>query len=261
MSYRHYALTAGTPSTVRADYADRGHVPASRRVDRTAAKAAVRKRRLSGQRHSVPENDIRLKERERIAHQLHDTLFQGFLGASMLLSHAVELIPAESPSKSAVSRALRLVRRVIDDGRSAVRGMQIPSPVPSSLEQALTELLREFTNGTDRRLRIFVQGKPRTLNPVIQEQIFLISREAVMNALRHSQASRIDVEVQYLRRLLRVLVTDNGCGIGDEALHSQGGSHWGLRGMYERAERIGARVSIRSRACMGTEVRIEHAEV
>jgi hypothetical protein len=53
--------------------------------------------------------------------------------------------------------------------------------------------------GRGPRLLVFVQGKPWTLNPAIQEQLFLIGREAAMNALRHSQATKIEVEVQYLR--------------------------------------------------------------
>jgi signal transduction histidine kinase len=121
-------------------------------------------------------------------HELHDTLMQGFLGASMLLDQAVEQTPADSPSKSkpALRRALCLVRRSIDEGRAALRGLQTASPAPSSLEQAFSNLLSEVTTGRGVRLRIFVQGTPRTLNPTIQEQLLLIGREAVMNALRHS---------------------------------------------------------------------------
>ena len=204
------------------------------------------------------EDDIRLeercRERARIAHELHDTLLQGFLGASMLLDHAVEQTPADSPSKPALSRALRLVRQAIDEGRAAIRGIQTASPAPSSLEQAFSNLLSEVTTGRGLRLRIFVQGKPWTLNPAIQEQLFLIGREAVMNALRHSQATKIEVEVQYLRDLLRVFVRDNGCGINPEAVQRESDSHWGLRGMRERAENIGARFDIWSRTGAGTEV-------
>jgi len=84
----------------------------------------------------------------------------------------------------------------------------------------------------------------------------MIGREAVMNALRHSEATKIEVEVQYLRDLLRVLVRDNGCGINPEALQKQSDSHWGLSGMRERAENIGARFDISSRTGAGTEVRV-----
>ena len=105
-------------------------------------------------------------------HELHDTLFQGFLGASMLLDQAVEQTPADSPIRPALSRALRLVRRAIDEGRAALRGIHTASPAPSSLEEALSNLLNEVAPGGDRRLRIFVQGTPRALNPAIRSNCF-----------------------------------------------------------------------------------------
>src|SRR5262245_5922905 len=190
MSSRHSVLITGAPSAMGAVYADcfaRGGSdagPVAR--GRTRATAAF-------QRGIHLEADIRLeesrRERARIVHELHDTLFQGFLGASMLLDQAVEQTPADSPSKPGLSRALRLVRRAIDEGRAAIRGIHTASRAPSSLEEALSNLLNEVAPGRGVRLRIFVQGKPRALNPAIQEQLFLIGREAVINALRHSKAT------------------------------------------------------------------------
>jgi signal transduction histidine kinase len=227
----------------------------------TRTKAASRRRfRLTDQGQAHLESDIRLeesrRERARIVHELHDTLMQGFLGASMLLDQAVEQMPADSPSKPALRRALCLVRRAIDEGRAALRGLQTASPAPSSLEQALSNLLSEITTGRGVRLRILVQGTPRALNPTIQEQLLLIGREAVMNALRHSGATKIEVEVRYVRNILRLFVRDNGCGINPEAAQKESDSHWGLRGMLARAESIGARFGIWSRAGAGTEVRV-----
>ena len=82
----------------------------------------------------------------------------------------------------------------------------------------------------------------------------LIGRESVVNALRHSGATKIEVEVQNLRTGLCVSVRDNGCGISPEALQNAEGSLWGLRGMRDRAEIIGAQLGIWSRPRAGTEV-------
>ena len=183
---------------------------------------------------------IRLEERARIAHELHDTLLQGFLGAFMLLHQAVEQTPADSPSKPALSHALQLVRHAVDEGRAAIRGSE-PHP-QSGLEQAFATFLEAVTPARGVRVRVFVQGKPRTLNPAIQEQVFLIGREAVMNALRHSDAKSIEVEIQYLRDILRMFVRDNGCGITPDAIQQARDSHWGLRGMRDRAANIDARL-------------------
>src|SRR5215469_9231404 len=86
-----------------------------------------------------------------------------------------------------------LVRRAMNDGAAALWGLHTASPSLSSLEHAFSILLSGVTAGRGRRLRIFVQGKPRKLNPAVREQLFLIGREAVMNALCHSEATKIEV--------------------------------------------------------------------
>jgi signal transduction histidine kinase len=206
------------------------------------------------------ENDIRLEERRRerarMVHEFHDTLLQGFLGASMLLDEVVEQMPADSPSKPALSRALCLVRRAIEEGRAAIRGIHTGSLAASSLEHAFSKLLEEVTPCRGIQVRLLVQGRTPALNPAIREQLFLIGREAVMNSFRHSHATKIDVEVEYMRGFVRVLVRDNGCGIETDALQKSGDWHWGLRGMCERAEDIGAQFHVRSSPGAGTEVSV-----
>ena len=265
MSSRHSDLNSGAPSgpgAVNADCFARGGFdagPVGRDRGRTRA-AFQRGDRLTSLGQAHLENHIRVeercKERARIAQELHDTLFQGFFAASILLHQAIEQTPYDYPSKPALSSALRLVNQAIDEGRAAIQGIHRTSTPPLGLEQAFSNLLSEVATGRDLRLRVFVEGKPWTLNPAIQEQLFLIGREAAMNALRHSQATKIEVEVQYLRDLLRVFVRDNGRGLDPEAVQRESDSHWGLRGMQERAENIGARFGVLSRVGAGTEVSV-----
>src|ERR1700720_655758 len=129
MSSRHSVLISGAPSGIGAvdadcfarGVSDAGPVGRDRRPTRAAFQRGIR---LTGEGQGHIEDDIRLEERcterARIVHELHYTLFQGFLGASMLLGQAVEQTPADSPSKPALSRALRLVRQAIDEGRAAI---------------------------------------------------------------------------------------------------------------------------------------------
>ena len=265
MSTAHSALISGAPSGMGRAHADcfvrRGHDAVAMTRGRTRTRAAFQQRlQPTDQVQAQIENDIRLeergRERVRMVHELHDTLLQGFLGASMLLDEVLEQMPADSPSKPALSRALCLVRRAIEEGRAVIRGIHTGSLAPSSLEQAFSKLLAEITPGRGIQVRLFVQGRARALNAAIREQLLLIGREAVMNALRHSQATKIDIEVEYTRDLLRLLVRDNGCGIEPEALQKSGDSHWGLRGMCERAEDLGAQFDVWSSPGAGTEVRV-----
>ena len=197
----------------------------------------------------------RRKERSRIARDLHDTLFQGFLGASMQVQCALQEMPANSASKSSLRRALQLMHRVVEEGRITLQGLPAPAIAPDSLEQALANFGNEFaTPGV--RFRTLVTGNPKALRPAIQEQIYLIGREALANAFRHSKAKRIEAEVEYCTSKLRVIVRDDGCGIDFEAAGLLRGSHWGLQGMQERAREIGAKVQIWSKRGLGTEVEI-----
>jgi signal transduction histidine kinase len=82
----------------------------------------------------------------------------------------------------------------------------------------------------------------------------LIVRDAATNAIRHSEATKIEVEVQYLNDALRVVVRDNGCGMNPEAFRTRSDSHRGLCGMRDQAEKIGARFGIWSSLGVRTEV-------
>jgi signal transduction histidine kinase len=197
----------------------------------------------------------RTRERARIAREQHDTLFQGFFAASMLLHNVVEAMPAHSPERHSLGNALRVIRRVLEEGRSVLRGLRASEFAPSSIERELSGFLEQFSNGAVR-CEVCVAGRPKQLKPAIQEQINLIGREALVNALLHSEATRIEVEVEYLPRRLRVVVRDDGRGVDPQAARTQSDEHWGLAGMRDRAESIGAKLRIWSRPGAGTEMEI-----
>ena len=195
-------------------------------------------------------------ERERIAQDLHDTLLQGFLGAYLLLGKAVNEIPDDSPFKPSVSRALRLIHQAVDDGRKVLQGLQSTWNGSEGLDGALVRLQDEVASGRNVRLRVFVQGKRRALARVVEEQIYRIGREAVVNALRHSGAKLIEVELEYNRRTVRLLVRDDGCGFDSGIIQSSWDSHWGFRSMHDRATSIRADLRVWSRPGAGTEIEV-----
>jgi signal transduction histidine kinase len=99
-------------------------------------------------------------------------------------------------------------------------------------------------------------GRPKPLDPAVLQQIYFITREALLNSLRHSQAKKIEVEIEYSPRKLRVVVRDNGTGIDPQLLHSGRKSHWGLTVMRERAANIGAHLRIWTKPNAGTELEL-----
>jgi signal transduction histidine kinase/ligand-binding sensor domain-containing protein len=198
----------------------------------------------------------RLAERTRIAQELHDTLLQGFLSASLQLHVAVDELPEAAPEKPRLRRILELMRQVTLEGRNALRGLRSATDGADDLEQAFSRIGQELAIPDAAHFRVFTFGSPRSLNPVIRDDVYRIGREAVVNAVRHSRAGNIEVELSYATDGLRVVVRDDGCGMDAAVLHSGREGHWGLPGMRERAERVGARFKLSSAAGAGTEIEL-----
>jgi signal transduction histidine kinase len=198
----------------------------------------------------------RLGERTRIAQELHDTLLQGLISASMQLHVVADQIPGDSAAKPKLGRVLELMRRVIEEGRNAVGGLRAHQNGSLDLGGAFAQFRQEFAGQGEAEFHVIVEGRPRPLHPLIRDEIYKIGREALTNAFRHSRASHIEVELEYAVNGLRVLVRDSGTGFDPKLLQSGPDGHWGLSGMRERAKRIGARLRVLTRPAAGTEVEL-----
>jgi signal transduction histidine kinase len=169
---------------------------------------------------------------------------------------ADQWLPSDSPAKPVLRRVQHLLHRGLDEGRAVLQGLRSAVLPEGSLEKAVYNFTNEVAPNDQARLRIAIIGQTKSLEPTFLEQIYRITREALLNALRHSQATKVEVEIEYLRRKLRVLVRDNGAGIDPELLRLRQYTHWGLLGMRERAASIGAKVRVWSKRGQGTEVEI-----
>ncbi len=195
----------------------------------------------------------RLAERTRIAQELHDTFLQGLLSVSMQMQVAVDQLPDNSPARATMNRVLEVMGPVIEEGRNTIRGLRSSIENANDLTSSLSRIPQELSKpGVD--FRVFVEGVALPLRPTIRDDVYRIGREALLNALRHSQASNIDLQLVYSPNQLRIVVHDDGCGIDPQVLHSRRNGHLGLSLMRERAEKIGARVKVLSRVGGGTEV-------
>jgi signal transduction histidine kinase len=198
----------------------------------------------------------RLAERTRIAQDLHDTLLQGVVSASMQLHVANEHLPDESPAKPVVGRVMQLMGQVIEEGRDAVRGLRSWPADTDDLGTAFARVGEEFNIDHTIDYAVIVEGTPQQLHPVIRDEAYRIGREALTNAFRHSRANKIEVELEYGRKQLKILIRDDGAGVDPNVLQAGRDGHWGLTGMRERAEGIGGRLKVWSRADAGTEVEL-----
>jgi signal transduction histidine kinase len=199
----------------------------------------------------------RLAERTRIAQELHDTLLQGFLSASMQLQVAADLLPDDSKSRPLVARTLQLMQQVIEEGRNTVRGLRAAGSSGVTLETALSQIKREIDPDSRVNFQLVVEGRRRELHPMLQDEVYRIGREALINAFRHAHARNIEVELNFASDSFRLFVRDDGGGIDPAVLQNGREGHWGLVGMRERAERIGAQIHVFSRASAGTEIEVD----
>ena len=204
---------------------------------------------------ATPEN-VRLEERTRIAQELHDTLLQTFLSASMQLGVAVDSVPEESPVKPRLDRVLQIMGRGIEEGRSTIQGLRSSDCPTRDLVIALSDIEQELSCRPDIDFRVEVTGRQQPLNPLIQQEVYRIGREALLNAFCHSGAKHVEFQLEYADRELQMRVRDDGIGIDPQVLRDGREGHWGLAGMRERAERMGGLVKISSSPRNGTEVRL-----
>ena len=196
----------------------------------------------------------RLDERARVAQALHDTLFQGFVSSSMQL-HAVADEIVDQKARSKLTRVLQRMNRIIDEGRESVSGLRVPDG-DDNLESALARDAEHLKGERQIDVRLAVKGNPRPLQPLARDAVYQISREALANTFRHARAKHVEVDVEYSRDDLTVRVRDDGCGIAPNIVDEGRAGHFGLPGMRERAERMGAVLRLWSRVGAGTEVEI-----
>jgi signal transduction histidine kinase len=182
----------------------------------------------------------RLEERERIARELHDTLLQSTQGMILLFQGFAGRLKRPDPMRDQMEVALDQADRLLNEARSRVNDLRAIAP-NSDLAQAIARLGAElFADGT-AVFKFTISGTPRVLGPTIADELHLIIREALTNALRHAEASIVEAEIEFGADDLRVRIRDDGNG-ADEALLRDGAhsGHFGVQGMRERAQHIGA---------------------
>jgi signal transduction histidine kinase len=205
----------------------------------------------------------RVHERTRIARELHDTLLQSLHGL-MFQFQAARNMFQKRPEEAlqALDTALMGTERAITEGQDAIENLRETATTEDDLAQLIKvtgENLAAAGSG-DHDSPVFgltVEGKQRAITPVIRDEIYCIAREVLRNAFRHAQAHRIEAEVLYDEEQFRLRVRDDGKGMDPQVLEKgRRTGHWGLPGVRERAEKIGAKLDVWSEAGAGTEVQL-----
>ena len=155
----------------------------------------------------------RLEERERIARDLHDTLLQGIQGLILKVDAAARQMPIQEPFRQSIAKALDYGDEVMAEGRDRVRSLRGSTESLSDLPAAFQRVAEETPHDGALLFKTVAEGEMRELHPLVLEESFLIGREALINALRHSQGLKVEVEIRYDAKQFRLRVRDDGRGI------------------------------------------------
>ncbi|HZO99165.1 MAG TPA: PAS domain S-box protein [Terriglobia bacterium] len=196
-----------------------------------------------------------VEERNRMAREIHDTLAQGFAGILVQLEAAEDVLPAQNRAARAhLDRARGLAKECLAEARRSVWALLPKALEASNLPAALLRLTQELAVGGSDLVQFSVHGKTRPLAAEIESNLLRIGQEAITNALRHSQATRISAKLAFEEQQVQLTVEDNGSGFVPET--KSPGEGFGLFGMQERAKRIGGVLTISSEPGRGTKVAV-----
>src|SRR5271165_5610266 len=204
----------------------------------------------------------RVRERTRIARELHDTLLQSFHGTLLHFQTASSLLPTRTAeAKRMLDSAIDMAAQAITEGRDAIQGLRSPEVEINDLAVSIRAFGESLAadRGDDGSpvFQVELVGVARELDPTFAGEVYRIAIEALRNSFQHAEARHIKVEIHHEEKEFRVLIRDDGKGIDSKSLGAEGlKGHYGLHGMRERAKLIGSEIVIRSEVGAGTEVQL-----
>jgi signal transduction histidine kinase len=192
-----------------------------------------------------------MKERNRIAREIHDSLAQGLAAIGLQVS-AIENERTDAGRERCVQKARQLVQANLAEARRSVWDLHPQYLDQRDLVSALGRMAADLREHAGVAVRMKTTGAPHPLDANVEKNLFRIAQEAIVNAIRHASAREIDIELRFSRDQVQLSITDDGRGF-DPAAVSDG---FGLTSIRERAEQIGATLNLESRPMAGTRVTV-----
>jgi signal transduction histidine kinase len=194
-----------------------------------------------------------LEERERLAHEMHDTLAQSFAGIGFQLEAIRDEMGEDTEILPQIDLARDMVRNSHEEARRSIAAMRPDHLEAVGLAGALRESAQRMVAGRSSiALRVSSTGVERTIPLRISDTLLRIGHEAIANAVRHAHPADIDVALHYQSAGVEMIVADDGSGF-QLAGELEG---FGIRGMHKRANSIGARFIVNSSPGRGTSVQV-----
>ena len=214
---------------------------------RVAQQLATIERKLQG--------EAATEERHRIAREFHDTLEQDLAGIELQLDAAADTTD-DDRSRAVFEKQRGLLTRLRQETHDFLWDLRDPARVDGPLVETLAAQISYMQSGTSVPITLRADHGIGRVPADVQFHLLRIVREAIHNAIRHGDPASVVVNVGPDGNCIAVEVIDNGHGFDLNAKQDLAG-HFGLRGIAERAERIGAELAVTSCPGSGTNVRVK----
>ena len=215
---------------------------------------------MRARRDAAIEFQATLRERNRLAANLHDTLLQTLSGLNYQLEACeVEALPSAERPANHLETARRMVQRGQEDLRGTVWALRVLPLKGRTITDALRTLAQQVGEGHDVSISVVGQAEPPHLSEFVAGNLLLVAQEAMHNAVQHARPTTVHVEVSAQDGGTRVVlvVRDDGVGFNLDPAAGAKAGHFGLQGMRERVERLGGSLRIESAPARGTTVHID----
>jgi len=202
-------------------------------------------------------------ERQRLAHEIHDTLAQGFASIVMNLEAADAILPAGQSTRAQwhLGQARLTARESLAEARQLVWALRPKLLEEAPLPEALSRLTERWSEASSIAAHTTVTGTPRPLPPEVEATLFWVAQEALTNVRKHAQANRAALTLSYMHDRIALDTRDDGTGFDlgktGDATSSTRADGFGLQTMRERIERLGGTLSIESAPGDGTTLAVE----
>ncbi|MBB5986691.1 signal transduction histidine kinase/sugar lactone lactonase YvrE [Sphingobium sp. B1D3A] len=197
----------------------------------------------------------RMRERERVARDIHDTLLQSIQALMLRFQLAVDGLPSDTKARRELEDAMDRADEVVAEGRDRLRDLRRGSGLEDP-EATLREIAGRQLSGTAIATTVRSSGVRRPLDPVAWDELASIAAEVMFNVARHAHAASMIVDLQYRSTGVALSIADDGIGIPADVAREGRRGHYGIPGMRERAARIGGTLRIARRREGGTEVTV-----
>lgn len=192
-----------------------------------------------------------VEERERIAHEMHDTLAQSFVGIGFQLQAISNSVPPTLPAiNQQLDLACELVRHSHEEATRSLSTLRREFLETETLHSALHAFASRMVEHSPVGVQMESSGEDNSTPYVIKDGLFRIGQEVIANALRHGNPALLRMRVSYAPSLVTLSIEDDGCGFEPSRVLRG----FGLLGIRKRAERISARLEILSHPGQGTRI-------